>query len=66
MFDSFSRRYCPYRICTGLVLDNNGSCFCRFGRKSTLFCSFCDHRIFDPCGTCDNFRDCKESFKKAR
>lgn len=65
MFNYFFRRRCPYRICTGRVLDNNGFCFCRMGRKSTLYCHFCDHPIFDPCGTCANFRDCKLPYKKS-
>lgn len=64
MFENFKRRHCPFRVCNGRVLDDEGRCDCRVGRNNKIICHFCDHSIFDPCGTCAAYHECMCDWKE--
>ena len=61
MFDKIMRDFCKVRICNGKVRDPlTGELYCK---TSKLLCCVCDHRIFNPCGTCAFYDDCNKDYK---
>lgn len=63
MFDSVKRRHCPFRICNGRVPDSRGRVSCRVGRNNTVMCHICDCKVFEPCATCAEYRECMCDWK---
>lgn len=58
MFEIKKRQNCPYRVCTGKLLNDRRHC------DLAAMCFACDHRIFNPCGTCVNYKDCDFKYKE--
>ena len=57
MFDKFKRRHCPFRVCNGKDLKDSRHC------TTAFLCGICDHPIFNPCGTCSNYKFCDFEYK---